>query len=222
MNDARSVRRQYDRQSRVYDRLWSGYVRRTHDALAAYARVQPGERVLDVGCGTGAFLQRLAARHPEQPLTGLDLSPGMLAVARRRLAGYPHVELVEASAQALPFPDGRFDVVVSASVLHYWRDPVGGLAEAARVLRPGGRIALLDWSADFWWMRLMDRVLRVTDAAHARTLSSEALAAALRQSGFRDVEVVRRRLGIWGVMLAAARTASPSQPAHRPHHPSSP
>ena len=193
-----AVARQYDRAARAYDRRWAGYVRDTHALLDAVARVRPAERVLDVGCGTGMFAARLAARHPAQRVVGVDVSAGMLAEARRTTAAFPNVRFECAPATALPVADAAFDVVVTASALHYVRDPGAALAEARRVLRAGGRLAVVDWDRSRWWMAAMDGFLTLADPAHGRTLAADEIARLMTDAGF-DVRVAERvRRGAWG------------------------
>ncbi len=193
---------QYDRAARTYDRFWAGYVRETVDLLEAVARVRPGERVLDVGCGTGAFAERLVGFDPHIAITGVDVSGGMLAEARRKTAGAPNARFLQASAEALPFPDASFAVVVSASALHYVPDPAQGVREMARVLRPGGRLALLDWDRGRWWMAVMDRFLTVADPAHGHTLTADEIARLMTDAGL-DVRVLERpRRGAWAFAVA--------------------
>lgn len=104
------------------------------------AAVAPGQRVLDVACGTGALTLAVAERvGPAGSVTGLDANPEMLAVARRKHAG---VDWQEGRAEALPFPDGSFDAVVSQFGLMFFDDRVLALREMRRVLRPGGRMAV--------------------------------------------------------------------------------
>jgi demethylmenaquinone methyltransferase/2-methoxy-6-polyprenyl-1,4-benzoquinol methylase len=100
-----------------------------------------GGRVLDVATGTGLVAARLDERGFR--LTGLDQSPEMLARARERLGG--RAELVEGSADALPFPDAAFDHLTFTYLLRYVDDPAATLAELARVVRPGGTIAMLEF-----------------------------------------------------------------------------
>jgi demethylmenaquinone methyltransferase/2-methoxy-6-polyprenyl-1,4-benzoquinol methylase len=100
-----------------------------------------GGHVLDVATGTGLVAEALLARGFR--VTGLDQSPGMLAAARARFAG--RVELVEASADALPFPDASFDHLTFTYLLRYVDDPGGTLAELARVVRPGGTVAMVEF-----------------------------------------------------------------------------
>jgi demethylmenaquinone methyltransferase/2-methoxy-6-polyprenyl-1,4-benzoquinol methylase len=109
---------------------------------AMVARIpNDGGHVLDVATGTGLVAARLLARGHR--VTGLDQSPDMLAIARRRFGD--SVELVEASATAMPFPDASFDHLTFTYLLRYVDDPGATLAELARVVRPGGTIANLEF-----------------------------------------------------------------------------
>jgi demethylmenaquinone methyltransferase/2-methoxy-6-polyprenyl-1,4-benzoquinol methylase len=100
-----------------------------------------GGRVLDVATGTGLVAEALLARGFD--VTALDQSPGMLAAARARFAA--RVELVEASADALPFADAAFDHLTFTYLLRYVDDPAATLAELARVVRPGGTVAMVEF-----------------------------------------------------------------------------
>ena len=93
---------------------------------------RPGERILDLGCGDGQLTLRLAATGTS--VTGVDLSPDMIAAARAR-----GVQSDQASAENLPYPDKTFDAIFSNAALHWVRDHNAMLAEAGRILKPGGR-----------------------------------------------------------------------------------
>ena len=99
-------------------------------------------RVLDVATGTGLVARELAAKGCT--VVGVDQSPGMLAAARRRVNG--SIELVEASADALPFADGEFDALTFTYLLRYVDDPAATLRELARVVKPGGTVAGLEFA----------------------------------------------------------------------------
>ena len=113
--------------------------------------LQPGESVLDAGCGTGVFLPRLAAIvGPEGRVVGLDHSTGFLAEARKRLADASlaeRVELVEGDVHHLPFPDASFDAVHCERVLMHVENPGLVIREMRRVLRPGGRVLIAEVNA---------------------------------------------------------------------------
>jgi SAM-dependent methyltransferase len=106
--------------------------------------VQAGEAVLEVGCGHGRTLDRIA-QAPCGFLAGIDPSEVMVRLAQRRLrrgieAGRAEVSL--AAGNALPYPDARFDAALAVHVLYFWKDPSAELSEIRRVLRPGGRALL--------------------------------------------------------------------------------
>lgn len=108
-------------------------------------RVEPGDRVLDVACGTGVLAREAAGRvAPKGVVAGIDPGPGMLAVAGR-LA--PTVEWRLGTAEALPYPDQTFDAVVSQFGLMFFTDRREALREMVRVLTPGGRLAIAVWDA---------------------------------------------------------------------------
>lgn len=118
------------------------------EELVDRARVAPGERVLDLACGT-AIVSRVAWQrlHGNAHLAGLDLNPNMLAVAREMIAlDEARVDLREGSATALPFGDRSFDVVFIQQGLQFFPDRAAVLAETRRVLDDDGRVAVLAWA----------------------------------------------------------------------------
>ncbi len=138
---------------RVYDwllqRIWGRGEGRYRDRVLKLAGVARSDRVLDVGCGTGTLAiaaQRLVGR--EGRVTGVDASPEMVTRARAKavMKGLD-VDFVEAPAQHLPFADGSFDAVLSTTVIHCLPEVARRqcFAEMARVLKPGGRLLLVDF-----------------------------------------------------------------------------
>lgn len=113
-------------------------------ALFAAAAFPEGARVLEAGCGSGAVARELAGRPGIAAVTGLDPSPVFLARARELAAGIANLGFEEGDARALPHPDGAFDAVVFHTCLSHVPRPEAALAEAFRVIRPGGRLAILE------------------------------------------------------------------------------
>jgi demethylmenaquinone methyltransferase / 2-methoxy-6-polyprenyl-1,4-benzoquinol methylase len=134
-------------------------------AMVETVRARPDERVLDVATGTGLVARALVARYGCH-VVGLDQSAPMLARAHTELAADPapaeRIELVEGEAEALPFADAEFDHLTFTYLLRYVDDPAATLAELARVVRPGGRLACLEFcvprGAWLWPWRLYTRV----------------------------------------------------------------
>ena len=129
----------------------------------------PGDRVLDVATGTGAVARELIRRHG-CTVVGLDQSPEMLAEARRRLGD--DVELVEGRAEELPFADAFFDALTFTYLLRYVDDPATTLSELARVVRPGGTIASLEFGVPRGlWRPAWELYVRVGLPSAGRVLS---------------------------------------------------
>lgn len=134
------VRQLFRLWSLVYDRPFFqlGYFGHVHRAMMKELPSNRPEAILDIGCGTGLLLEKLARRWPSTRLVGVDLSGGMLAKARENLAHHPHVELVQGSVYDLPFSDGTFDLVVNTISSHWYLHLGSALDELSRVSRPGG------------------------------------------------------------------------------------
>ncbi|MBE9005823.1 methyltransferase domain-containing protein [Fortiea sp. LEGE XX443] len=130
-----------------YDWIFpSVFYRAIHQRLLEYVDLPERVNVLDLGCGTGRLLERLATKFPHLRGTGLDLSPNMLRVARLSNHHHPRLIYIEGKAESLPFGEAQFDAVFSTiSFLHYL-EPQQVLSEVARVLTPGGCFYLVDFT----------------------------------------------------------------------------
>jgi demethylmenaquinone methyltransferase/2-methoxy-6-polyprenyl-1,4-benzoquinol methylase len=134
----------YDRYAKI---LSFGQDSRWRSFLVSRIDVGPGDTLLDVACGTGAVAIELARRHGCD-VVGIDQSPEMLAAGRRRVeaAGLARrIRLEEGRAEELPYEDESFDALTFTYLLRYVADPGAVLAELARVVRPGGTVAMLEF-----------------------------------------------------------------------------
>jgi ubiquinone/menaquinone biosynthesis C-methylase UbiE len=197
------VVREYSRAADDYDEKWAFYVDATTRQTLARITVQPHDRVLDVGCGTGELLTRLAAKYPEARLAGLDPVPEMLKVARRKLS--VKVELRVGWANELPWPDDSFDIVVSCNMFHYITHPVEAVREMERVLRPRGKMVITDWCDDYIACRVCNLYLRLTAKAHYKTYRQSECASLLKEAGHVNPHIERYKISwLWGLMTATA------------------
>jgi ubiquinone/menaquinone biosynthesis C-methylase UbiE len=161
-----------------YDEGWLGQLHhqiadRTADL--ALSCVRDPKRILDVGCGTGYLLGRLAARAPQaEILAGIDAAPAMIGVASR-IAADDRLCFVVGVAERLPWPTATFDLVVSTTSFDHWADQGEGLAECARVLAPGGCLVLVDL---FSVLLLPTLLAGRRDRARTRRRASQLLSAA--------------------------------------------
>ena len=126
----------------AYDRLVGRYAVPLAAALIEFARIEPGMRALDVGCGPGALTAALAERLGEANVCAVDPSEPFAEACRTRLPG---VDVAVASAEALPFADQAFDATLAQLVVNFMGDPEAGVREMARVTRLGGVVASCVW-----------------------------------------------------------------------------
>ena len=200
----RSVVEEYARLAPEYDKKWSSYVEATTRETISRLDLQPADQVLDVGCGTGALLQRLSAVHPAGQLSGVDPVPEMLAVARRRLSS--EIKLREGWAEHLPFSAEQFNIVVSCNMFHYIRHPEAALHEIGRVLRPGGQLVITDWCDDFLACRFCGLYLRLFNQAHFKIYRERECVRLLKEAGYAIVSIDSYKINwLWGLMTIAAK-----------------
>lgn len=204
--NTRLVQEQYNHIADRYDHRWRGYTDSTLRFLLNWADLQPHEQVLDVGCGTGELEWLHLQTQPQQVMCGIDLAEAMLTVARQKCSPFSHVSFQSGTAAALPYGDRTFDVILSASAFHYFPDPAAALKEMGRVLKPSGRLVILDWCRDFFWCRLCDHWLQWRDPAHQQCYTQQELHQFLHQVNFKVTAAQQRRFGpFWGLMIATAQ-----------------
>jgi demethylmenaquinone methyltransferase / 2-methoxy-6-polyprenyl-1,4-benzoquinol methylase len=229
MAEAVSARALFAPLGPTYDRyaalLSFGQDPRWRRFLVSRIAAGPGDTVLDVATGTGAVARELI-RRKGCAVVGLDQSPEMLAEARRRLG--PDVRLVEGTAERLPFPDASFDGLSFTYLLRYVDDPAATLRELARVVRPGGMIAALEFGVPRGvWRPAWELYVRLVLPAVGRLIShgwarvgdflgdsirefaarwpEERLVRAWADAGIRDVHTNRLSLG-GGIVMWGTRT----------------
>ncbi len=184
--------------------------------LIAQADLRPGQRVLDLGCGTGGLTLLIKGLHPDVEAVGLDPDPPALARARRKAerAGLS-IRFEQGFGDSLPHPDASFDRVLSAFVLHHVasEEKVLTLREVRRVLRPGGTLHLLDFggpaAATGGWLSR-----RLHASRHLRDNSGDRIPAVLAEAGFADVRMVTHGTMLVGhiAYYRAAATRETDQP----------
>jgi demethylmenaquinone methyltransferase/2-methoxy-6-polyprenyl-1,4-benzoquinol methylase len=222
----RELPRRYDELSAALS-FWQDP--RWRRALVGEVAPAAGERILDVATGTGMVVAELLARAPCS-VVGIDQSPQMLARAQARFADRPssEVQLLLGQAESLPFPDSSFDALTFTYLLRYVEDPAATVGELARVVRPGGRVASLEFGvpplapARVAWrlytalgLPVLGRLASAEWARVGRFLGPsirgfyerhplERIVGYWEQAGLRDVHVRRMSLG-GGVVMSAVK-----------------
>ena len=186
--------------------------------------VGPGQRVLDVACGTGIVARHAARRvGPDGEVTGIDLNPDMLAVAGAATDGSPTIRFEEASADDLPLPDASVDVACCQQGLQFFADRAAALAEVHRVLAPGGRLAASTCRSlahQPGYVPLVEALRRHVGEPAAEGMASpfalgdaDELRALVTQAGFLEVEI---RIAVWSIRLDSAEAFLRGETASSP------
>jgi ubiquinone/menaquinone biosynthesis C-methylase UbiE len=166
----------------AYDNFMGRFSIPLGPVFADFAGVMTGQRVLDVGAGTGALTTELVRR--EATVAAADPSPPFVAALRKR---FPDVEVEEAPAEDLPWPDESFDAAMAQLVIAFMRDAPAGVAEMRRVVRPGGVVAVCMWDRD--GMEMLGAVNRTQRALDPSRPTPEQL------TNYRTREEIERLMG---------------------------
>jgi SAM-dependent methyltransferase len=160
--------------------------------FADVARLRQGQRALDVGCGPGALTAELVKRLGASAVCSIDPSDSFVAAVRGR---FPDVDVRAGAAEKLPFPDDAFDVTLAQLVVHFMASPVAGLAEMARVTRPGGVVAACVWDhagsagpLAAFWLAVHDLDPGARDEAALPGTRQGHLALLCEAAGLGDIE----------------------------------
>ena len=184
------------------------------------AACRAGDRVLEIGCGTGSLLLRVKKAQPTADVVGLDPDPNALAIARRkaRRAGV-EISLDQGFADALPYPDASFDRVLSSFMFHHLSRDVKEktLREVRRVLKPGGRFHLVDFAPSGASGKRGFTAHLIHADRHLRDNAQERVLAAMRDAGLEDARLLAlqpSRIGSTAyyqasVALSTSGTATP-------------
>lgn len=206
------ITRQCRRPSGPVGWLFARMMNRTHEGLTSWAlshlTIDPGETILDVGCGGGKTVERLASLAPRGKVYGVDYSGTSVATARgvnARLiaAGRVHIQL--ASVSALPFADEVFDLVTAMETHYYWPDLVHDFREILRVLSPGGQLLVVAEAYDRGGVSALQKPAMAL--LKAKFLTREEHCRLIAAAGFTDVSAFEEQKKGWLCLLATKARA---------------
>jgi ubiquinone/menaquinone biosynthesis C-methylase UbiE len=174
---------------------------------ADQALIQPGDSVLDVGCGTGDVTLVAKQRASRGNVFAIDPAPEMIAIARKKAARQGlDIDFRVGVIEALPFPDASMDVVTSSLMMHHLPESlkVRGLAEIYRVLRPGGRLLIADFLRPTG--SFINHLYIAFTRHHGLRKGIEDLQPLLENAGFGQISQLRERVLAIGLIRAAKTT----------------
>lgn len=132
--------------------------RQTNAKIAELLNPAPNSSLLDVGCGSGILIQKLLSLNRNMKLYGLDITPKMVEVAKKKFKEDLNIEITLGSAIKMPYEDNSFDYVTCASSFHHHPDPLRSVKEMVRVLKPGGKLLILDMCIEGFLRKLLFKI----------------------------------------------------------------
>ena len=180
------------------------YLKKAQENVLALLNISKGVRFLDIGCGPGWALEEAANLAGGQgEFYGIDLSPLMIEKAKSDYADRPNFHFLVANAESIPLESGFFDRIICTNSFHHYLHPDRAVAEFHRLMKPGGRLLLLDPTADSRIVRLSDRIIRWIEPEHVKLYSSAEFREMFERAGFRyssipsDTKAHTIHIGSW-------------------------
>lgn len=168
----------YSSKARIYEQKWEKYLTHTHQRMLEVFESKQDHRILDASAGTGLFARFIIESGMSfSEIVLNDVSEGMLDIARERFDRHSGISFTDHFVEALGFENSSFDTVVSLNAFHNYEDKQRALSEIYRVLKPGGRLYVLDWNrkgvfrfVNFWIRSFAGEVIKTVSAEEAKQL----------------------------------------------------
>jgi len=188
----------YTKRAMNYDKRWQHYCLPSFSKSIQIIDLDQASRLLDVGCGTGIFLEILEKKYPSAQLDGIDPSQAMLEKASEKVSS--KVTLEAGSAESLPYDSQSFDWVVLSNCLGHIKHQEVALNEAHRVLKNSGKVIITDWTKDFLAMRIVNLYTQLFDYAEYNSLRSSETIAMMEKLHFECISAESYKINwFWGL-----------------------
>ena len=206
MDNKKFVKEKYSGLASEYDIRWAEYLNSTHNAALKLLKLDPLDRVLSVGGGTGLLEDKMLMRMSKNgSLTLTDICQEMIDIARKRLKIFPQVQFLQNDIHSLSFKSYSFDKLLSVNSLHYYSDVKIAISEFYRVLEPKGELVIVDWCRDPIRIKLYDKINRLIDNAYVKTYTSDEIQDILIDKKFKVDEIRKWNHGFWSLMGIRAK-----------------
>jgi ubiquinone/menaquinone biosynthesis C-methylase UbiE len=162
------------------------YLRKAQSALISIIDIPENLSFLDIGCGTGWAVGQVAkAAGNTGDFYGVDLSQGMIDKASINFNGNGNFHFIRANAESIPLDDNTFDIIICTNSFHHYLHPDKAMKEAFRLLKPGGKIYILDPTADTLLVRFIDKIIRFFEPQHVKLYSTGEFKNLIMNSGLK-------------------------------------
>ncbi len=178
----------WDRWAKTFDdRGWKKeYLRKAQRSLVSVMNIKENMRFLDVGCGTGRALGYIAGQlKGKGSFYGADLSSKMIDKAKDNFKDCENFHFVRANAESIPLDDDFFDVIICTNSFHHYFNPVNALREMRRLLKPGGKLFILDPTADTRLIRLFSKFAKAIEPDHVKLYSTSEFQGMYKAAGLK-------------------------------------
>jgi ubiquinone/menaquinone biosynthesis C-methylase UbiE len=172
------------------------YLRSAQLNVISMLEVRENMNFLDIGCGTGwAIGQAARLIDFKGSFYGVDLSKKMIEKAQENFKENTNFHFINANSESIPLDDNFFDIVICTNSFHHYLHPDKAMKEIFRLLKHGGRIYILDPAADFWIIKVVDKIIKLFEPGHVKIYSSEEFKNLMSEAGLKYIgnEEVRTR-----------------------------
>lgn len=196
-----NVQQEYRSLAENYEAKWARYLEETHRRAMEILHPEKSPRILNLACGTGYLENLVLQSGAPRLMTGIDLTFEMLRLARDKFRGRDGIYFQNARASLLPFKESSFDLVSCVNSFHFFVNPVEVLRECWRVLKPSGRLVIVDWCRDFFFCKACDWYLKRANRSHHSCYPFRLMDQMLKTYGFSPRASFKFRAGwLWGMM----------------------
>jgi len=178
----------WNRRAETYDERRFSYMRWMQRKALSVLNLNKGVSFLDLGCGTG-YAVRLVAKtlQGDGSFVGVDISPRMVEIAKSNATSLKSTYFIVSNAEELPFDDEAFEAILCTNSFHHYPSPSKALSEVYRILKPSGKICIMDVTADNMLIRLIDTRVRSKEAEHVKFYSTAEYRAMFERAGLKHV-----------------------------------
>ena len=193
-----NVAKHFDHWADHYDSGHMGqWFRYFQERIIQEANPQPGQKIIDVGCGTGWAVKEIVRRVPEAKTYGIDISSEMIRIAKSGMKNNS-IEFIQGDSENIPYADEFFDTVICSSSFHHYPRPVASLSEIRRIMKKNGHLYLLETCRDgFKPIIIHDLIQKIFRNDHMRYYATEELFRFLEIARFQNIKEIFRDQGLF-------------------------
>jgi|BarGraIncu01122A_1022018.scaffolds.fasta_scaffold40900_1 ubiquinone/menaquinone biosynthesis C-methylase UbiE len=164
------------------------YLRKAQSSLISLLNIKENMNFLDIGCGTGWAIGQVAKLVDYKgSFYGVDLSPRMIEKAKENFKVNNNFHFINANSESIPLDDNLFDIIICTNSFHHYLNPNKAMKEIFRLLKPDGKIFILDPTADYWFIKIIDKIIKLIEPGHVKIYSTKEFESLLINAGLKYI-----------------------------------